>query len=1002
MPYRRVPRFGKVHSSTPAAASPHPSAHGHLASYRFDDTGHFGYHTKASRPANIHINDLDGNPVNIKRLDPSEALKVLGFLQALDGNMVAQVQDLKGRADSWGLSIRHKKLPRKLAWMALPHHIWSSIRYPLVATTMTPEQGESVLKKFYRSMLPVLGVCRSIPKEVRHAPMGMLGLGAPQIYPEQGIRSLKQFLLHVYLPKERSSLGWMYRATVQQTQLAVGSATPFFSLSYRRYGNLATDCLIKSIWRFCSETGLLIQGNQVHLPLQRANDCCLMDEVRQWEVLTDLEEEGFNRVRQRLKVSCLSDITTGDGKHLDQENFFRPPAAITSSYEFPKEVPCVTDWRAWRKGLRLLTQDSDTLLRTDLHLGAWTQPPHRRTTEWWYDPPTQQLYQRIGQSQTGYLVYRYAGTTSVRHGSPFHRHGLSTTLPETATRATAYSSAGITRFSGTALTVPTPPPLHTSLRSVILSLDASWPLEYSHFPDDGAIFAQAIRDGTAQGVCDGSYYGELAPHLAAAAWIAEDSRCVVSTQPSPGSCSGLVRCSGTPEETNPHRAEYQGFHAFLLFLKAVCIYHNITVGSIRLACDNNNCIKDASDRRLKVPATRRHVDLVRAIRHLIYHLPISVQAEQIKGHQDDHIPIHCLPRMAQLNVIVDDRAKTFLKGLIHHDSLLPNGLPPCPSDIHGEGWTVTVSGVKMTGDPSQAILFDFAAPAMRDYLHRRNFLPRHLFSHIDWPGIQLAADSLPRLFNMWAAKNACNWCGVGKMMYLWKEWTTHNCPCCGEPQETARHVPTCPDERMRRSWMANIPGFELWLADTDTHPDIITCIINTIEDGDPTTRFTDWAEPTVLEAAIDQDEIGWSNFLEGRLSNQWRVIQQQYFISIRSRRTVQRWMADLITNILQLTHKAWTTRNDIVHEKTKGISAAQAEANAAQIELEFSIGSEQILAKDKHLFTDRTQDHLLCLNSNAHQNWIDEVAEARKQYHEHQTATVAQMRTRMHNYLSLP
>jgi hypothetical protein len=53
-------------------------------------------------PFDLVAPDLQGVPTTIERLDPSEAVKVVGVHQSLDGKMTTQVAALKAKADSWG------------------------------------------------------------------------------------------------------------------------------------------------------------------------------------------------------------------------------------------------------------------------------------------------------------------------------------------------------------------------------------------------------------------------------------------------------------------------------------------------------------------------------------------------------------------------------------------------------------------------------------------------------------------------------------------------------------------------------------------------------------------------------------------------------------------------------------------------------------------------------------------------------------------------------------
>jgi hypothetical protein len=76
------------------------------------EQGQWHYATKLSFPQELTIPNPDGTRTPMSRYDPSEAIKVVGVLQALDGNMTAQMDTLQARADTWGEQIRDGWGPR--------------------------------------------------------------------------------------------------------------------------------------------------------------------------------------------------------------------------------------------------------------------------------------------------------------------------------------------------------------------------------------------------------------------------------------------------------------------------------------------------------------------------------------------------------------------------------------------------------------------------------------------------------------------------------------------------------------------------------------------------------------------------------------------------------------------------------------------------------------------------------------------------------------------------
>ena len=105
-----------------------------------------------------------------------------------------------------------------------------------------------------------------------------------------------------------------------------------------------------------------------------------------------------------------------------------------------------------------------------------------------------------------------------------------------------------------------------------------------------------------------------------------------------------------------------------------------------------------------------------------------------------------------------------------------------------------------------------------------------------------------------------------------------------------------------------------------------------------------------MAAALDQDAIGWMNFIEGRISLEWRTAQSHFYASIGSSRTSHRWAKELVQNLLAMVHKMWIARNDVAHainEKEHKIKDGL--AMDADIDEQFVLGYEDLMCRDFHL-----------------------------------------------------
>ena len=95
----------------------------------------------------------------------------------------------------------------------------------------------------------------------------------------------------------------------------------------------------------------------------------------------------------------------------------------------------------------------------------------------------------------------------------------------------------------------------------------------------------------------------------------------------------------------------------MVVLVAICTFFCVMDGALTLGCDNETAVYLSSDDWLKISLSTAHVDLIWAIQQTIKALPIKVHLEHVYGHQDDHLLFYELPRLSQLNTMMDTRAK---------------------------------------------------------------------------------------------------------------------------------------------------------------------------------------------------------------------------------------------------------------------------------------------------------------------------------------------------------
>ena len=186
----------------------------------------------------------------------------------------------------------------------------------------------------------------------------------------------------------------------------------------------------------------------------------------------------------------------------------------------------------------------------------------------------------------------------------------------------------------------------------------------------------------------------------------------------------------------------------------------------------------------------------------------------------------------------------------------------------------------------------------------------------------------------------------------------------------------------------------------DTAPAICDCFLSTLATCDPQQSFEEFSDEEVLHAACSQDKIGWIFTTEGKISKEWRKIQDTHYRYNRSRRTAKKWAAALVTQLLSLTHSQWMHCNGMLHERdSQGLKLKDAETLRLAIEEQFEIGLEGLLAKDRHYIT-RGKEAVFALLAGNKKAWLSSILIARKLYDDTATSEIAHMQVLMTHWLT--
>ena len=238
-------------------------------------------------------------------------------------------------------------------------------------------------------------------------------------------------------------------------------------------------------------------------------------------------------------------------------------------------------------------------------------------------------------------------------------------------------------------------------------------------------------------------------------------------------------------------------------------------------------------------------------------------------------------------------------------------------------------------------------------------------------------------------------------MKRWKFWEESGCHSCDEQVEDADHILYCPHEDRYNAWQEAVAGFEAWMMEADTDPSIQSCIVAALQARDPHTTFSTYVDsPHIQAAAEEQDQIGWSHFIKGRVSKQWRAIQEEHYRSIGSKRTARSWTEGLVSNILTLVHKQWIARNAVVHARdAKGLKVREGKELALAIDAQFSLDVDGLLPQDRHLIT-RGRQSVNEMMATGQKTWLQSIQIAREVYESEIESETTQLRNSIYSWMN--
>ena len=204
-----------------------------------------------------------------------------------------------------------KCLDRNEAWEALITTILATFKYPAVATTITKEQWDSIIRPVIDVGLQKAGISRSFPRDVLFGPELCQGMGVIHPFHFQELEHLQTILR---TGNSFNTTGKLLQLCLESMKLELGMPGSIWELDYKLLGDCATDCWLKTVWKYCWEHHLSFSDPSPELPLRRERDKHIMEAFVQANKFSASELRKLNVCRCYLRATALADICTADGK----------------------------------------------------------------------------------------------------------------------------------------------------------------------------------------------------------------------------------------------------------------------------------------------------------------------------------------------------------------------------------------------------------------------------------------------------------------------------------------------------------------------------------------------------------------------------------------------------------------------------------------------------------------------------------------------------------------
>ena len=876
----------------------------YIATFQRDSIRH--RHKRISEePGVMSIQEtFESEPVPVRRLEPFQAHESLGCDLTIDGNQAPQLLKVTNTISTWKTQITFSTLTNDEKFTAYDNYLKKSLQYRFASTSFIEKECSKLDSIISPILLNAASTQKNSARAVLYCPVKYGGFGFLNMWCLQGIEKLRFFIMHY---RRHDVTGQLLKICMRWHQLEAGVQYSIFSYEPALLRPILTPSWITNLHEFlasCSATVIEHDGWTYTPP--RENDFFIQEVFMKTNLSTESKQQ-LNEVRLSLKVLTASDIVPLGENDTILPTIYNGYSTRNSSFEWPicDAVPqaWVTLWQH-----ALLNYISPKLRTTPL--GEWVAPTHQT---WPFQTNTDKTV----------IVNKnvYTRRTNTRNGKfriDNEAQVPSCDIPADVTK-TAYDTIHLYR----AAPIPT-----ISTRTSDLNTAFEY---YNNAPDwQKRIWGTAIiseqtiniiafhlqNDNIVAGGDGGVAHGR-----AAHAW------CIVTKNTFEPLLEGAGPTDGIPDTLASLRPESVSCIAVCSILHLISSAFDIHNKIIPFYTDNTTVVSNSKHRHWHSTkhVLENDIDVILELNRYFRKMQVQIQPMHVKGHQDTQFQGNDLSKEAQLNIRMDELVGDFLRQPPDH--LTPK---PIPLILPSQQVCVTIDGKAVTSDIETELVYAYQKQKLFRYYDKHFGISRDNLQTVDWANFYYTIRKHSKRNQL--------------LKYLHRQWDTrergakwgqlqcNKCLLCQSNVETWKHVLQCTNEHMHRKRELLSKELKKMLDTLKTFPELQTFILENFkkwlsdEPIGPPSVTDNSINPILQDAYRSQESIGFDNFFQGLLVQNWRnVITEWYKIShagVRFHAT--RWMKSVQKFFLEFGHDMWSERCNIVH-------AAANESNETRI-----------------------------------------------------------------------